>query len=207
MNNRLFVPNEMLCVHAGVDGEHAPGRITDRACCIVTWGAWLPIETDYSRGIGELRRHGREIVQVSHLKSTGNVALLREIMRQVAIKALELKATDIVAAVAPESVACYARLHFTNELFSDWQIALVPDIRGALQTEIPVGRWILARDLNGEGKLRMLHPAERERGLGFPPEWTGGFPRSVRNRMLGNSVNIRATRWLATRIGEAQNGR
>ena len=149
MNNRLFVPNAMLCVHAGIEAPHAPGRITYRACALIHWGEWLPIETDYSRVIGELRRRGRRIVQVSHLKSTGNVALLREIMRQVVLKALELRATDIIAAVAPESAAAYARLHFADELFSDWQISLVPEARGALREDVPPGRWILARDLNG----------------------------------------------------------
>ena len=116
------VPNEFICVHAG----------TDRASCLIHWGAWIPLETDYAEEIADIRRDGRSIGQVTHLKSSGNAALLRECFRQMILACIGLNLTDLVAAVPPDAVANYRRFYFTTEMR--------PPCDGAANT------WSLARD-------------------------------------------------------------
>jgi len=119
------VPNEFICVHAGMD----------RASCLIHWGAWIPLETDYAEDIAEIRRVGRTVGQVTHLKSSGNAALLRECFRQMILACIGLNLTDLVAAVPPDAVANYRRFYFTIEVR--------PPSDGAANT------WSLARDESG----------------------------------------------------------
>jgi hypothetical protein len=119
------VPNEFICVHAGMD----------RASCLVHWGAWIPLETDYVEEVAEIRRGGRTVGQVTHLKSSGNPALLRECFRQMILLCIGLNLTDLVAAVPPDAVANYRRFYFTIEVR--------PPSDGGAST------WSLARDESG----------------------------------------------------------
>ena len=119
------VPNEFICVHAGMD----------RASCLVHWGAWIPLETDYAQEIAEIHRVGRTVGQVTHLKSSGSPALLRECFRQIILTCIGLNLTDLVAAVPPDVVANYRRFYFTTEVR--------PPRDGAANT------WSLARDEAG----------------------------------------------------------
>jgi hypothetical protein len=104
----MSVPNEFICVHAGVD----------RASCLMHWGAWLPIETEaaWADEIAEIRRVGRTVVQVSHLKSSGNHALLREVFRQIVLSAIALRATDLITVVNPAQARSYSRFYFNLEI-------------------------------------------------------------------------------------------
>ena len=119
------VPNEFICVHAGMD----------RASCLLHWGAWIPLETDYAQEIADIRRIGRTVGQVTHLKSSGNPALLRECFRQMLLLSVGLRLTDLVAAVPPEAVANYRRFYFKAEVR--------PPRDGMANT------WSLARDESG----------------------------------------------------------
>ena len=119
------VPNEFICVHAGMG----------RASCLIHWGAWIPLETDYAEEIAEIRHVGRTVGQVTHLKSSGNAALLRECFRQMILLCIGLNLTDLVAAVPPDAVANYRRFYFTIEVR--------PPSDGRANT------WSLARDEAG----------------------------------------------------------
>lgn len=55
---------------------------------------------------------------------------------------------------------------------------------GTLVTD---GRYFMLADRR-KGTLRYLTPLEWERIQGFPDNWTEGFPKSVRYRMIGNAV-------------------
>lgn len=48
--------------------------------------------------------------------------------------------------------------------------------------------------------LRLLHTVEAEALQGFPRDWTAGFSRSRRRRMVGNAVNVGCARWIGERI-------
>jgi DNA (cytosine-5)-methyltransferase 1 len=50
--------------------------------------------------------------------------------------------------------------------------------------------------------LRLLDSVEAEALQGFPRDWTAGFSRSRRRRMVGNAVNVRVAEWIAWRIIE-----
>ena len=119
------VPNEFICVHAGMD----------RASCLLHWGAWIPLETDYAEEIAEIRHVGRTVGQVTHLKSSGSPALLRECFRQMVLLGIGLNLTDLLAAVPPDAVASYRRFYFTVEVR--------PPSAGQANT------WSLARDDEG----------------------------------------------------------
>jgi site-specific DNA-cytosine methylase len=49
--------------------------------------------------------------------------------------------------------------------------------------------------------LRLLDTGEAEALQGFPRDWTAGFSRSRRRRMVGNAVNVGCAQWIAERIG------
>lgn len=55
--------------------------------------------------------------------------------------------------------------------------------------------------------LRLLHTVEAEALQGFPRDWTAGFSRSRRRRMVGNAVNVRVAEWIGHRIIAYEEGR
>lgn len=48
--------------------------------------------------------------------------------------------------------------------------------------------------------LRLLHTVEAEALQGFPRDWTAGFSRSRRRRMVGNAVNVGCAQWIGEQI-------
>ena len=94
----------MICVHAG----------PKRACCLIHWGKRLPAEPDFSDAIAPLRTAGRRIVQTTHFKADGDEGLVRELFRQIVIRAVMLDATDIVTIVKPSHARGYRSFGFAE---------------------------------------------------------------------------------------------
>lgn len=51
-----------------------------------------------------------------------------------------------------------------------------------------------------EHKVRRLTPVECERLQGFPDDWTGQHPDSVRYRQCGNAVAVPVVEWIVRRM-------
>ena len=50
--------------------------------------------------------------------------------------------------------------------------------------------------------LRYFSLIEKERLQGFSDNWTVGFSKTARNRMIGNAVTVPVAKWIGKRIVE-----